>query len=136
MKYFYCLIFILVGVSVQAEENPPINYNDKFPVLVDKKYAEISNLEKKSHHSEYEYRDKAIFEGEKKQERLEIDYIKYEKIKEFIIKFKQQLCSVNKNGAYEIWLQTEIGAGGVFVNATAQTGIKAIINCKDSSLKE
>jgi hypothetical protein len=55
--------------------------------------------------------------------------ISFEKISSLVNTIKSKLCSVNKEGSYEVWLQVEGGASGIFVSASAQTGIKAIIDC-------
>ena len=60
------------------------------------------------------------------EEKADIDYGKISKL---VSSIRNELCSVNQAGSYEVWLQVEGGASGVFVSASAQTGIKAIINC-------
>ncbi len=60
------------------------------------------------------------------EEKTNIDY---GKIGDLVSLIRSKLCSVNQEGSYEVWLQVEGGASGVFVSASAQTGIKAIINC-------
>jgi len=60
------------------------------------------------------------------EEKADIDYGKISKL---VSSIRNELCSVNQGGSYEVWLQVEGGASGIFVSASAQTGIKAIINC-------
>ena len=147
MKNKLCkLMFILCLFSVFGEtgkcsadknkENPE-NLEEKMPVIIDRGYKIIGgkNSQTLDLHKNLDPQvlgELIAREGlsvHPNQEKIEIYYSEIGKLVETI---KKELCSVNKGGSYEVWLQIEGGISGVlnvFVSASTQTGIKAIINC-------
>lgn len=105
---------------------------EKLPVIINKGYKIVgeNNIQALLEHEDRKPSPMgrlslgaAILEKEK----VDIDYGKISKL---VSSIRDKLCSVNQEGSYEVWLQVEGGASlGVFVSASAQTGIKAIINC-------
>ncbi len=128
---FYSILVLIVMFSTsekclteqiqdvkESEEKLPVIINRGYKVLDGKSVQEfaydnaISNLKK----------DRLV----PIEEKADIDYGKISKL---VSSIRSKLCSINQDGSYEVWLQVEGGASGVFVSASAQTGIKATINC-------
>lgn len=59
--------------------------------------------------------------------------IAYTSIGEKIKSVRKYLCEVNENGSFEVWFEFTV-SGGVFVSASGQSGLKAIINCGSAGL--
>ena len=125
-------IFSMPGKSLADQKPEEAAFQEKMPVIINKGYVlleknEAAKLLAQSDHKEnisgFVANDKVLVLLAEKDE------IDYGKISRLVLKIRHELCSVNQEGGYEVWLQVEGGLSGVFVSASAQTGIKAIINC-------
>ncbi|MBX9976913.1 MAG: hypothetical protein K2X98_01520 [Alphaproteobacteria bacterium] len=154
MKNNFFIILLLSSLNFSVQSNEPKTHKknesqEKMPVLITKGYRILSKKNTSSpnrddnadlsfnpsgmnpkemmsspQHTKHNQENDALLVPENEE-----DSIDYKKISVLVTTIKKNLCAVNHEGSYEVWLQIEGGASGVFVSASAQTGIKAIINC-------
>ncbi|MBX9787106.1 MAG: hypothetical protein K2Y08_07195 [Alphaproteobacteria bacterium] len=127
-------IFVLSmpGKSLANQKPEEVALQEKMPVIINKGYVLLEKNEaaKLLSQSGLKENNLGVVANDKVAVSLaEKDEIDYGKISRLVSKIRHELCAVNQEGGYEVWLQVEGGLSGVFVSASAQTGIKAIINC-------
>lgn len=124
-KIFLVIPFLFISQFSYAEEKK----SDTLPFLVEKptyyqyKYT-LPETYGMNHAEDYENKNYFFNESFTR----EIKNVPVNDIKQKIQSINDTLCSVNKNGSYEVWLSTDVG-GSFGISASVKSGIKAIINC-------
>ena len=110
--------------------NQQTSKEDKLPVLTEKGYKIIKNQSKENILSESIIKSNSYSIKDKTLEAVNIiEDISMKEISSLVTKIRGNLCPQNPTGSYEVWLQIAAGTSTVIINASGETGIKAIINC-------
>jgi hypothetical protein len=134
----FVLAVLLKSNLVSAEVLSSNKSSDKLPVLIDKGKLILEQGKDISKNLLLDNKIKLMLSEDFKgsthgpilaESVLEKAFVDYDQIGTLISNVTEKLCKINKNGSYEVWLQFEGSGSGIFISASAQTGIKAIINC-------
>lgn len=116
----YCMTIVLLNLNTAySAEN---NSNDKLPLMV----LDYENVKPTQMASEaYQ----AFFPLPRLKE-VDVDY---NKISSFVTNIKNNLCDNDRNVNYEVWISANVNGELMVVSGGVETGIKAIIDCKDNT---
>ena len=145
-KITYILFFITINTNSSIANQDVRTEAPTIPVMINKGYKVITktpeNLSTKNSFKPHS-QPQALFPygefpsdntiGKSVIPQNEEHNIAYNSIGEKIKSVRKYLCEVNENGSFEVWFEFTV-SGGVFVSASGQSGLKAIINCGSAGL--